>query len=206
MRRRNGNIYSAAVFFMVLAACDATNLLTYLLRETMPTQYKNLKQNYYYTSIYAWFLLPLFFMSTAAGTWIIAGMTLSRFITVTYPTKVKFLCTPRKCWSVILLILAFAIAISLPQFFVYTVVEKADGQWQLNHTEYGSSIESRNYEFWVHCMVLVFIPWFTIASLNILIILRMYQQIKRFQRVAKGRLKVAFNIMTISQRYSATLL
>jgi hypothetical protein len=35
---------------------------------------------------------------------------------------------------------------------------------------FGRGVGSQNYEFWVHCMFLVLVPWVTIFTLNMLII------------------------------------
>lgn len=178
---------------MILSGCDVTLLLTFLLRETVPSQYGNVKRNYYYVAIFAWLIYPCFFISAVAGTWILVAMTFNRFIMITYPTRAKILCTTRRSMLGIVAIVCLAVMLSLPQFFVHTVVKSTENGnvsiWRLTHTEYGLSSYSKDYEFWMHCMVMVLLPWFFIAYLNTNIILRMYEQVRRFHRVAKGKLK-----------------
>jgi hypothetical protein len=61
--------------------------------------------------------------------------------------------------------------INTPHFFTYNPVldrNATDGTYKL--TEFGRGVGSQNYEFWVHCMFLVLVPWVTIFTLNMLII------------------------------------
>ena len=61
--------------------------------------------------------------------------------------------------------------VNIPHFFTYHPIysqNRTDDAYQL--TEFGQSEGSQNYEFWVHCMFLVLVPWVTILTMNLRII------------------------------------
>lgn len=173
--------------FIALGICDIMLLVTFLFHDTLPANNPELKQNYYYASIYAWFLFPMFFFSLVASIWMVISVTVNRFVMITFPTKVNVLYSRSRTKLGILAIITFAFCVNLPHFFTYEVDEK-DGKYQLNFTEYGHSEASINYEFWAHCIVLVLSPWLTIAVLNGAIVYKLYQQTKKFHDFSKGRL------------------
>ena len=78
-------------------------------------------------------------------------------------------------WSIFGLLL-FGFIINFPHFFNYEAVPVYDSEsgnvsyWTYNATEYGMSEMCQHYEFWLHCMLIVILPWIFIAILNMLIV------------------------------------
>jgi hypothetical protein len=75
----------------------------------------------------------------------------------------------------VLLISGLCFMINLPHFWFFTV------DWErgingtgpaLVETEFQKGEAGIRYEFWVHCIFLVLVPWFTVFTLNLQIIQR----------------------------------
>lgn len=65
--------------------------------------------------------------------------------------------------------------INTPHFKTYYPIpasDRAPDGAAFDLTEFGMTEGSKRYEFWVHCMFLVLVPWLTIFILNMLIISR----------------------------------
>ena len=81
------------------------------------------------------------------------------------------MCSNKRALHGIGIISFLCFIINTPHFFTYNPVldrNATDGTYKL--TEFGKGVGSQNYEFWVHCMFLVLVPWVTIFTLNMLII------------------------------------
>ena len=77
--------------------------------------------------------------------------------------------------SGILIISFLCFVINSPHFGNYYAIpdnEREEGMPAYDYTEFGKGNGSKMYEFWVHCMFIVLVPWITILCLNLMIICR----------------------------------
>ena len=81
------------------------------------------------------------------------------------------MCNHKRALLGIGIICLLCFIINIPHFFTYhTVSERNVTDDAFTQTEFGKSHGSLDYEFWVHCMFLVLVPWFSIFSMNLMII------------------------------------
>lgn len=81
------------------------------------------------------------------------------------------MCNHKRSLSGIGIISLLCFIINIPHFFTYEPVHErnlTDDAYVM--TEFGKGHGSQSYEFWVHCMFLVLVPWVTIFCLNLMII------------------------------------
>lgn len=81
------------------------------------------------------------------------------------------MCNHKRSLSGIGIISLLCFIINIPHFFTYEPVHErnaTDDSFVM--TEFGKGHGSQSYEFWVHCMFLVLVPWVTIFCLNLMII------------------------------------
>ena len=112
-----------------------------------------------------------------------------------------------RTWTVIGIITVLCFLVNFPHFFTYQPVtddlmQEADDRSPYLHTEFGSGYLTHLYEFWIHCMLLVQIPWVTILTLNILIIRKVRKVHSRVGMVTSNH----GNKTTAQARYQMTKL
>ena len=176
---------STGIYLITLAVCDSGLLVFFLMSDTLKANNPSLENNYIYASFYAWFAFPVFFIFVVASIWMVVGVTLNRYIMIQFPTKVRSIYSRSRLYISIGLFLAFSVVVNIPHFFNFHVPYR-NGTYMIELTEYGRTDGSKNYEFWVHCIVLVLAPWFSIVILNGLIIYRISQQMNKF-KVMQGK-------------------
>lgn len=179
---------STALYFIALSACDGGLLLSFLFMDTLSSNNPELTKNYHYAAAFAWVLFPMFFFTLVSSIWMVVGVTVNRYVMIAFPTRANALYTRFKSLLGIFGIFAFAFCVNLPHFFTYHVAETGNGTYQLSMTKFGHSDASIKYEFWAHCIVLVLVPWFTIAILNAAIICRLHQQMQKFSGMMEGNI------------------
>jgi hypothetical protein len=67
-----------------------------------------------------------------------------------------------------------ALAVTAPDFLVFRPEQTADG-WEARETAFGRSHGRWMYEVWVQCIILIVLPWVTVAGLNIAIVRQVLQ-------------------------------
>ena len=170
---------STALYFIILAFCDSSLLMFFLLHDSLPSAVTSIKTTFGFAALDSWFFFPMFFFSLVCSIWMVVGVTANRYVMIAFPTKVQKFYSNTRSKLGILGIFIFAFLANLPHFFTFHVIGKDDGYLSVP-TEYGASQDSINYEFWAHCIVLVLGPWAIIAILNFLIIFRIRKQMKKF--------------------------
>lgn len=167
---------STASYIIAMGICDNGLLIFFLLTDTLPTSFPHIKEHYAYAVFFSWFAFPLFFIFLVASIWLVATVTLNRLLLTVFPMHGRKFYSSKNTNISIGVVVSFATIVNIPHFFNYQA-EESQG---LQVTQYGSSLRSKNYEFWVHCILLVLIPWFTIATSNVLIIRKLRHQMKKF--------------------------
>jgi len=173
---------STGIHLITLALCDTGLLVFFLLSDTVKANNKDLAHNYAYASFFSWFAFPIFYFFVVASIWMVVAVTLNRYIMIQFPTRVRKIYSGWRTYASVGVFLAFSLIVNIPHFFNYHVPFK-NGTYNLELTEYGNTDGSKNYEFWVHCIFLVLAPWFSIVTLNALIIYKLSQQMKKFREM-----------------------
>lgn len=195
--------HSTAIYFISLSVCDGAVLVFFLLTDTIKSNHPEIAKTYSYAAFYSWFGFPLFFIFLVASIWLVVGVTLNRFLMMFVPLKIHCFYSKRRTYWGIFAISMFSFLINIPHFFTYHPKE-TNGTYMLVFTDYGESQGSINYEFWIHCMLLVLIPWFTIAMLNISLICLI---IKRTTKIKRNKESKTFKSNeTRERRMTITLL
>ena len=114
---------STAHYFIWLAVCDMVLLLFFLLQDSLPNLFPGIKTGYYFGAMWCWFLFPMFFFSLVASIWMVVGITMNRFIMITFPTRAQVIYSQTRSKLGIFGIILFAFLVNLPHFFSYHVVE-----------------------------------------------------------------------------------
>ena len=171
-----------AVYLISLAVCDNGLLLFFLITDTLPTDAASVKENYAYSAFFSWFGFPSFFFFIVASIWLLVLVTFNRYIMIAFPTKANIYYTKFRTYGSIAAVFILSFLINIPHFFTYHPAKQRNGSYKLELTTYGQSDGSKKYELWVHCIVLVLVPWFTIAVLNALIILKLKRQMQKFKK------------------------
>ena len=184
---------STAFYFIWLAVSDIALLTFFLLYDSFPTALPAIKTSYYFGVLWSWFLFPMFFFSLVASIWMVVGITINRFIMIAFPAKAQVVYSQTRTKLGIFAVLLFAFLVNLPHFFTFKVMKDDNSTvsedsvaYRIVPTEFGASENSINYEFWAHCIVLVLTPWFIIMTLNMSIICKLKQQIRKFSN-GKGQ-------------------
>ena len=175
---------ATGIYLITLGIVDSGLLFFFLLTDSIPTNSPAVKKSYAYASFFSYFGYPIFFFFVVASIWIMIGVTVTRFIMVKFPVKAKDWCSSRRAYFGIAATLTAIFIINVPHFFSYRPV-KVKGGHTFKLTEYGSSESAQMYEFWVHCMFMVLVPWATIAILNAIIIHSMLSRTKYMQSLDK---------------------
>ena len=173
MKKRIGTNSSTAIYLITVAVADSGLLLFFLLTDTVPANDPSVKNTYAYSAFFSYFGFPMFFFFIVTSIWLVVGVTVTRFIMVTFPLKAKQWCTNTRTYIGIGATLLCCFIINIPHFLNYRPMKtEINGtvSYSLGLTEYAQSGSAQRYEFWVHCMFLVLAPWLSVAVLNSLII------------------------------------
>lgn len=87
-------------------------------------------------------------------------------------------CNEKRAYLGLALITINSFIINLPHFasFVHVTPEdtptnsSTEPQQTFRMTEFGGGAGGQFYEFWIHCIILILIPWVSVLTMNIMII------------------------------------
>ena len=158
----------------MLSAADSGVLLFFLLIDSMKALFPQIKDTYAYAAFFSWFGYPLFYYFLVYSRWVMIGATVGRYFLLKFPLKIHILYSVRRTYSGLVVMATLAIFPVVPFWFYYKPIPTESG-YKLGKTEFGAGNGGLVNEFWIHCIVLVAIPFFTIAVLNGIII---YQVMK----------------------------
>ena len=196
---------STIILLITLAIGNCILLVDFSLYDSLPSLVPHIKESRLYAWCYAYVLNPLFYVSVVSSIWTMAAITVNRFLMVALPIKVASLFSATRSYLLVSMLTIFSILVSLPEFFIYQVsndVEAAgsagglvderislrndsffDGipssssiEGLVQRSPFGNSKVVLDYEFWLHCIVLVLTPWLVMAVLNFLIIVFLRRQ------------------------------
>ncbi len=164
-RKNIGNNKSTAIYLLFLAGADSGLLLFFLFTDSLPTGLPSVMVTEEFCFFYSYIGYPLFFFFIVASIWLIVGLTVNRFIMVTFPVKARVMCSNARAYLGSLAIIICSFVINFPHFFNYRPEKTSEGYIN-GETEYAKRGDAKRYEFWVHCMFLVLAPWILVAFFN----------------------------------------
>ena len=176
-KNRHGNP-STAIYLITMGVCDTALLFFFIFTESTSSIQPSIKSTYPYATFFAWFSFPMFYICVVASIWMTVGVTINRWVLITFPTRGSDIYSKKRTYIGIVIILLFSLLINIPHWFNFKVVMTSsnDTTYSIEKTEYGLSQGAIHYEFWCHCIVLVLAPWITIATLNVLIIKKLRER------------------------------
>ncbi|KAK2149091.1 hypothetical protein LSH36_468g03022 [Paralvinella palmiformis] len=150
------------VLLQALAIADTLILISSILLRSMRYvgwQSYNDVYHYIFVSLY-----PCVYFFRLADTWITVVMTIDRYIAVCYPLQAQRLCTLRRTYVIIGVILLATFAFSMPRFFEFELGD--DNDFQLTKL-----VKSRSYtlayRITIFFLVMYLVPMALLTVLNI---------------------------------------
>lgn len=178
-RKSHQYCHSTAMYLFTLGIVDIGLLLLFLLTESISTAEPVIKTSWAYAIAHAWIFYPLLGVFTVASIWMIVGVTVNRWVLITFPLRSRVIYTTNNTLIGLAIITFFALLVNIPHWFRYRVVAGVNQTGLIKFTKYGLSDAYKQYEFWCHCMVLVLVPWLMIAVLNILMVKKLRNRMKQ---------------------------
>lgn len=164
---------STGRYLTALAVADSGVLIWFFLCDSLQMIVPEVQNSIGYALFFSYLGYPILFLCVVCSIWFLVGVTVDRFIMVCVFTKAKDYCNEKRANLGIFLILGTCFLINLPHFWAFSIDfergENGTGP-ALIKTEYQKGEGAMRYEFWVHCIFLVLVPWFTVLTLNITII------------------------------------
>lgn len=164
---------STGTYLIGQAIADMGLLFFFFVTDSIPMMDPDVKTSYAYGMFYCYIGFPIFFLFVICSIWFTVGVTVDRYIQVCWISDAKKMCNTTRALTGLGIIAFLCFIINVPHFATYVPVhisERNITDDAYKATEYGAGAGSATYEFWVHCMFLVLVPWATIFILNMLII------------------------------------
>ncbi|CAG5115191.1 unnamed protein product [Candidula unifasciata] len=195
---RPGMRSSTGRYLIGQAVADFAVLLLFLVVDSAQQWNPNLKFSLCYGIFFSYIGYPCFFLAIVVSIWITVGVTIDRYIMVCWITKSKKFCSETRANVGLILIAVNSFLVNLPHFASFTVVypdyggggggnssssssPSTEPQPTFKMTEFGAGSGGQFYEFWIHCIILILIPWVSVLSLNIMIINKINKSNKRME-------------------------
>ncbi|XP_022318229.1 FMRFamide receptor-like [Crassostrea virginica] len=166
---------STGIYLIAQALSDMGLLIFFFITDSLPMIAPSVKTSYAFGVFFSYIGYPIFFLFVVYSIWMTVGVTVDRYIQVCWFTKAKEMCSNKRALVGIGIIALLCFIINTPHFKTFYPIpgsDRAPSDAAFGFTEFGLSEGSQRYEFWVHCMFLVLVPWLTIFTLNLLIIFR----------------------------------
>uniref|UniRef100_A0A0B6Z4T9 G-protein coupled receptors family 1 profile domain-containing protein n=1 Tax=Arion vulgaris TaxID=1028688 RepID=A0A0B6Z4T9_9EUPU len=187
---RPGMSSSTGRYLIGQAVADFGVLLMFILVDSLQSWAPSVKFSLIYGGFFSYIGYPFLFLAVLCSVWITVGVTIDRYIMVCWITKSKELCSESRANIGLILITVNAFLINIPHFASFTLVypddvgnstKVAEPKAAFASTEFGSGSGGQIYEFWIHCIILILIPWVTVFTMNIMIIKKISKSNKRME-------------------------
>ena len=173
-KKRSDSGKSAGVYLIILAVIDCGLLVMFLCTESIQVLKPGIVHNLNYVRFYSYFGFPMYYYFICASIWMVVCVTVNRFFAVVFPFFSRKLNNLKMTYTISSTTLLVSFVVNAPHFFNYhPFVNHQNKHFELKETKYGQTDGARKYDFWVHCMFLVLIPWITIFCLNSVIIYKL---------------------------------
>ena len=185
LKKRIDSSSSTSIYLIALGTVDCLLLFFFILTNAMPSAIPSITTNYAYAVFYSYIGFPFLYFFIVSSIWLLVGVTVSRYVIVKVPLKAKALCSPLRTVGSIGIILIMSFIVNIPHFFNYSP-GSVNGTSTIIETAFAKTGGSAQYEFWIHCMFLVLVPWFGILALNGCIIWSMKQRAEISSNIFAG--------------------
>ncbi|BFZ15847.1 hypothetical protein BsWGS_18886 [Bradybaena similaris] len=187
--RRPGMDSSTGRYLTGQAVASFCLLLMFLLCDSLQYWCPVVKYSIVYGVFFSYLGFPVSYLAIICSVWFTVGLTVDRYVMVCWVTKAKRLCSEARANFGLILITLNSFMINIPHFASYTPVFPEDDANDNNNntrvrpafveTEFGSGDGGKFYEFWIHCIILILIPWVSVLFMNVMIIIRISEANKR---------------------------
>lgn len=171
--RRKAMRSSTGTYLIAQAVADSGLLAFFFITDTIKMIWPEIAKSYVYGSFFSYVGYPIFFLFVVCSIWLTVGVTVDRYIQVCWIIHAKTMCNDRRANVGIGIITCLCFIVNLPHFMTFKPIAddmRGPEEDAFSYTDFGAGEGSMRYEFWVHCMFLVLVPWATIFMLNMLII------------------------------------
>ncbi|XP_033728102.1 FMRFamide receptor-like [Pecten maximus] len=182
--RRKSMRSSTGTYLIAQAVADSGLLIFFFITDTIKMIWPEITTSYAYGSFFSYVGYPIFFLFVVCSIWMTVGVTVDRYIQVCWIMHAKTMCNDKKAYTGIGIITFLCFIVNLPHFMTFEPIAddmRSPDAAAFSYTDFGAGEGSMRYEFWVHCMFLVLVPWATIFILNMLIIRRVTKTNKRME-------------------------
>jgi len=216
-RPRNGKgdqTPACAAYFLAMAIIDSGLLVSFIAGDSLPVFIPVLRKSFTYAWLYSFFIYPLFSFFLCSSIWIVAAVTLHRFLFVIHGKTYPF----RKNIVAIILINIVGFLVQIPQFFHFrpsiTIADNStEGYWTYNSTDFANSQPFIDYLFWLHCIFLILLPLILIIILNSLLLYNInksndsvFKYLSNNDSRMKRNRKMTITILTVTTSFLVLLL
>lgn len=175
-----------------LAVADFCVLLSFIVCDSVQAWDKDLKTRYWYGLFFSYIAYPFRFWAFICSIWFTVGVTIDRYIMVCWITRVKLYCSEKRANLGLMLITINCFLINTPHFFWFIPVDvnSSDNKFSnitvgaedaMKLSDFGKGSGGHFYEVWIHCIMLIVIPWVTVLAMNIQIIHQIYTSNKNME-------------------------
>lgn len=162
---------STGTYLIAQAVADIGLLLFFFFTDSIVMMIPEIKQQYSYGVFFSYIGYPVFFLFVIISIWTTVGVTVDRYIQVCWFMHSKSMCSIKRALHGVGIISLLCFVVNIPHFCTYHPVQERNATDDAYaYTEFGKGHGSQNYEFWVHCMFLVLVPWLSILVMNVMII------------------------------------
>lgn len=159
------------------AVADFFVLFLFVFNDSAQAWDEDLKTQRWYALVISHFAHPVRVWLNVCSLWITVSVTVDRYIMVCWITKAKLFCSAKRANIGLILVTINSFVISIPYFFWFMAVN-SDGDENndnattstLTVTEFAKGAGGHFYDFWVHCIMLILMPWITVLTLNVQIV------------------------------------
>ncbi|KAK3585780.1 hypothetical protein CHS0354_010552 [Potamilus streckersoni] len=188
---------STGIYLIAQAIADIGVLVFFFVTDSIVMMEPSIKMPYSYGVFFSYIGYPFFFLFVICSIWITVGVTVDRYIQVCWIGYSKAMCSQRRAFTGIGIIVLLCFIINLPHFWTFHAVAVEDRAKPddpgFAKAEFGQTGGSDQYEFWVHCMFLVLVPWVTIFILNMFIIREVSLANKKMNKARGEEMKEKMN-------------
>lgn len=155
------------------AVADFFVLFFFLVVDSLQAWRPDIVQDKVYGVFFCYIGYPFFFFFIITSIWFTVGVTTDRYIMVCWIARAKKICKTKYANFGMLLIAVNCFLINIPHFTSFTprldLPANSTGT-AFEKTEFQKSSGGMFYEFWIHCIILILVPWVTVLSMNYQII------------------------------------
>lgn len=134
-------------------------------------------------------LLPMGNTTAALSTWIIAIVSIERFIFTKFPVQSKVYCTPKTSWTVLGICTVACVLFHIPYFLIRKPEQDEKYCWIAGHTEFSRSSAYAVYR-WCRVGMVQVLPWLAVVTFNTLLLINLHRSRKANRKNVETKLTI----------------